>query len=137
MQFITTFFARRKDLKRRWWGGGSFLLIDKYVKSFSGIVIWNAGSLKGSLALVSAVASLIKVNTESDKIYVDVYSILLFLVIQQEILPTLFSLTCKKKISLLYYNELSQFLISTCQMTPFSLRSPCNLCRKIFLSKSG
>lgn len=49
-----------------------FFLIDKYSKSFSGILIWNAGSLKGSLALVSAAASLIKANIESDKIYMDV-----------------------------------------------------------------
>lgn len=51
---------------------GFFFLIDKYSKSFGGILIWNAGSLKGSLALVSAAASLIKANIESDKIYMDV-----------------------------------------------------------------
>lgn len=40
--------------------------------SVSGILTWNACSLKGSLALVSAAASLIKANIESDKIYMGV-----------------------------------------------------------------
>lgn len=64
------FFLARKG--EECGGGIVFFLIEKYSKSFSGILIWNAVSLKGSLALVSAAESLIKANIESDKIYMHV-----------------------------------------------------------------